>query len=281
MRRAHRILIELRASWSLVDELEKSQESSIIHSAHISPPACTALQCAQVDLLSSWAIHPFSVTGHSSGEIATAYAASILSLEVCMAIAYYRGIVAKTLEDSMETRGGMLAVGANQEDTQALIDASPYCEGIIACIISPNSMIISGDADQLFQIQKVANDRSIWNRRLKVDVAYHSHHMSRVADKYTSLLGQVEPISQTSVEFNSSLKGARVHPSLLTNTHWVENLCSPVLFSQATQSLYGIGGDSTKQFVDLTIEIGPHSALSGPVRQILQSVKNSSGNHSQ
>ena len=276
VRRADRILIELGASWSLVDELEKSQESSIIHSAHISQPACTALQCALVDLLSSWAIHPFSVTGHSSGEIAAAYAAGILSLEVCMAIAYYRGVVAKTLEDSMETPGGMLAVGANQEDTQALIDASPYGEAIIACINSPDSMTISGDADQISQIQKVANDRSIWNRRLKVNVAYHSHHMSRVADKYTSLLGQVEPSLQTSVEFHSSLKGARVEPSLLTSTYWVENLCSPVLFSQATQSLYGISGDSTKQYVNVMIEIGPHSALQGPVRQILQSVKGSS-----
>lgn len=276
VRRADRILIELGASWSLVDELEKSQENSIIHSAHISQPACTALQCALVDLLSSWAIHPFSVTGHSSGEIAAAYAAGILSLEVCMAIAYYRGVVAKTLEDFMETPGGMLAVGANQEDTQALIDASSYGEAIIACINSPNSMTISGDADQISQIQKVANDRLIWNRRLKVDVAYHSHHMSGVADKYTSLLGQVEPNLQTSVEFHSSLKGARVEPSMLTSTYWVENLCSPVLFSQATQSLCGISGDSTKQCVNLIIEIGPHSALQGPVRQILQSVKGSS-----
>ena len=274
--RADRILIELGASWSLIDELEKSRESSIIHSAHISQPACTALQCALVDLLSSWAIHPFSVTGHSSGEIAAAYAAGILSLEVCMAIAYYRGIVAKTLEDSMETPGGMLAVGANQEDTQALIDATPYGHAIIACINSPNSMTISGDAIQISQIQKVATDRSIWNRRLKVDVAYHSHHMSQVADKYASLLGQVEPSPQTSVEFYSSLKGARIEPSMLTSTYWVENLCSPVLFSQAAQSLCGISGDSMNQYVDVVIEIGPHSALQGPVRQILQSVKGSS-----
>ena len=190
VRRTDQIVIELGASWSLVNGLEKSHESSIIHSAHISQPAYTALQCALVDLLSSWAIHPFSVTGHSSGEIAAAYAAGILSLEIRMAIAYYRGVVTKTLEDSTETTGGMFAVGAIQEDTQALIDAGPYGEAIIACINSPNSMTISSDADQISQIQKVANDRSIWNRRLQVTVAYHSHHMSRVVDKYTSLLGK-------------------------------------------------------------------------------------------
>ena len=277
VRKADQILIKLGASWSLIDELERSQESSIIDSAHISQPACTALQIALVDLLSSWAIRPLSVTGHSSGEIAAAYAAGILPLEVCMAIAYYRGVVAKALkEDFMGIPGGMLAVGANQQDTQALIDASPHGQAVIACINSPNSMTVSGDADQISQIQKVADNRSIWNRRLKVDVAYHSHHMSYVADKYKSLLGKVEPSLQTSVEFHSSLKGARVVPSMLTTTYWVENLTSPVLFSQAIQSLCGTSEDSREKTVDIIIEIGPHSALQGPVRQILQSVTGSS-----
>ena len=276
VRKADRILIGLGASWSLLNELEKSREDSIISSSHISQPACTALQIALVDLLSSWAIRPLSVAGHSSGEIAAAYAAGILHLEACMAIAYYRGVVAKTLmEDFKHISGAMLAVGANQEDTQALVDASAHGQAIIACVNSPNSMTVSGDADQISQIQRVADDRSIWNRRLKVDVAYHSHHMSYVADKYRSLLGKVEPSLQTTVEFHSSLKGARVVPSTLTTTYWVENLTSPVLFSQATQSLCGTSGDSIERLADIIIEIGPHSALQGPVRQILQSAEGS------
>lgn len=274
VREADRILIELGASWSLIDELEKSQENSIINSAHVSQPACTALQIALVDLLSSWAVKPLSVTGHSSGEIAAAYAAGILQLEACMAIAYYSGVVARTLkEDFKDISGGMLAIGANQEDTQALIDASAHGQAIIACVNSPNSMTVCGDADQISQIQRLAENRSIWNRRLKIDVAYHSHHMGYVADKCKSFLGKVEPSLQTGVEFHSSLKEARVAPSTLTTTYWVENLTSPVLFSQATQSLCGKSGDLTERNVDIIIEIGPHSALQGPVRQILQSVE--------
>ncbi|KAF6236674.1 hypothetical protein HO173_004965 [Letharia columbiana] len=276
VREADRILTELGASWSLIDELEKPQETSIINSAHISQPACTALQIALVDLLSSWAVVPHSVTGHSSGEIAAAYAAGILRLEACMAIAYYRGLVARTLtEDFKDISGGMLAVGASEKDTQALIDDSAHGQAIIACVNSPNSMTVSGDADQISQTGRLADTRSIWNRRLRVDVAYHSHHMRYVADKYKSLLGKVEPSSQTTVEFHSSLKGARVAPSTLTATYWVENLTSPVLFSQATRSMCGISGDLTERNVDILVEIGPHSALQGPVRQILQSVEGS------
>ena len=277
VRKADRILTELGASWSLIDELEKSQEDSIINSARISQPACTALQIALVDLLSSWGIHPLSVTGHSSGEIAAAYAANILHLEACMAIAYYRGVVATTLkEDFKDISGGMLAVAANQEDTQALIDSSTHGQATIACVNSHNSMTVSGDSHRISQIQRVADKRSIWNRRLKIDVAYHSHHMRYVADKYKSLLGKVEPNVQSTVEFHSSLKGARVAPSTLTTTYWVKNLTSPVLFQQAIQSLCGTSGDLTERNVDIIIEIGPHSALQGPMRQILQSVEGSS-----
>ena len=275
VRNADQILARLGASWSLINELEKSHDSNI-DSAHISQPVCTALQIALVDLLSSWGIDPVSVTGHSSGEIAAAYAAKILDLEACIAIAYFRGVAARTLkEEFLDVSGGMLAVGANQKDTQALIDASssPHDKAVIACVNSPASMTVSGDNEQISKIERLAGVRSIWNRRLKVDVAYHSHHMGYIADKYKSLLGKIEPNLRTTTEFHSSLKGARVAPSMLTTTYWVENLTSPVLFSQAMKSLCGTGGEDN---VDLVVEIGPHSALQGPVRQILQSFESRS-----
>ncbi|QSS60369.1 hypothetical protein I7I51_05167 [Histoplasma capsulatum] len=40
-------------------------------------PACTALQIALTNFLCSWGVHPVSVVGHSSGEIAAAYTAAI------------------------------------------------------------------------------------------------------------------------------------------------------------------------------------------------------------
>ena len=66
------ILTSLGASWSLIAELEKSKEDSLIDSPSISQPACTALQIALVDLLCSWGVTAHSVVGHSSGEIAAA-----------------------------------------------------------------------------------------------------------------------------------------------------------------------------------------------------------------
>lgn len=271
------VLTGLGASWSLVAELEKSKEYSLVDSPSISQPACTALQIALLDLLRAWGITAHSVVGHSSGEIAAAYAAGILGMESCMAIAYYRGLVATTLNEKIDgTSGAMLAVGASQKDTQALIDARTDVVGdcTIACINSPNSMTVSGDAARISQVSALADAKSIWNRRLKVTVAYHSHHMNAVAEQYVSMLGEVKPIRDARVEFHSSLQGHEVKPGALNTSYWVANLTSPVRFSEAVTSLCEPKGDS-KRGVDLVIEIGPHSTLQGPIRQILQTFQGS------
>lgn len=68
-------------SWSLIDELLKSESQSRIREAEISQPATTAIQIALVDLLRSFSIRPSRVIGHSSGEVAAAYTAGALSRE--------------------------------------------------------------------------------------------------------------------------------------------------------------------------------------------------------
>lgn len=93
----------------LIDELCKDAESSKINEAYISQPATTAIQIALTVSLSSWNISPVAVTGHSSGEIAAAFAAGALSLESCMTIAYHRGTLASTLTRNFSyCNGGML-----------------------------------------------------------------------------------------------------------------------------------------------------------------------------
>ena len=269
---ADRILTALGASWSLIAELEKTEGDSSIHQPSISQPACAALQIALVDLLHSWGLVTNSVIGHSSGEIAAAYAAGILGMESCMAIAYYRGVVAASLIDNPEkVKGGMLAVGASEEDTQRLIDAQTDITGdcTIACINGPHSMTISGDTPRIAQISALADTRSIWNRRLKVDVAYHSQQMDTVAARYASYLGEITPKRDVNVEFHSSLRGCLVEPAALDTSYWVDNLTSPVRFSQAFASFAAPKRDS-EQGVELAIEIGPHSTLQGPIRQITQ-----------
>ena len=60
---------DLQAGWSVLDELDASEENSRVHMAEFSQPLCVILQTALVDLLDHWGVQPAAVVGHSSGEI--------------------------------------------------------------------------------------------------------------------------------------------------------------------------------------------------------------------
>ena len=49
-----------------------------------------------LNLLGTWGIFPATVVGHSSGEIAAAYAAQAIAAEDAIMIAYYRGQVTRS-----------------------------------------------------------------------------------------------------------------------------------------------------------------------------------------
>jgi acyl transferase domain-containing protein len=65
----------LAPSWTIDEELRKPARKSRVDEAEYSQPLCTALQIALVNTYASIGIRPATVLGHSSGEIAAAYAA--------------------------------------------------------------------------------------------------------------------------------------------------------------------------------------------------------------
>lgn len=232
----------------------------------MSQPACTAVQLALVDLLSSWGIHPKAVVGHSSGEIAAAYAAGVLTLEECVRVAYCRGVAANIVANDDSVQGAMLAVGANARDIQQILDAIRGKRAVIACENSPTSVTLSGDKDVISNLQVALDKEGIFTRMLHVDVAYHSHHMQRVSQQYRSLLGKIAP-RPSRVSFHSTVYGKLVPGSMLDVSYWVENLVSRVEFVKGVQSLLDIE-EPTGQ-IDTLVEIGPHPALQTPTKDIV------------
>jgi len=113
-------------------------------------------------------IFPAAVIGHSSGEIAAAYAAGNLSMREAIIIAYYRGLITT----KNQQKGGMAAVGLGAAAaSEHLLDGV-----VIACENSPSSVTISGDMDTLRMVTTSikAQHPDILVRELKVDMAYHS-----------------------------------------------------------------------------------------------------------
>lgn len=278
MRQADACLKSFGASWSLLQELSTEPSRSRLGEAAISQPACSAIQVALTLLLKSWGIEPQAVVGHSSGEIAAAFAAGAVSLEDAMLLAYQRGVASMNLgTEHPELHGSMLAVGASQKEAQTLVqevedDLDDDFEAVVACVNSPSSVTISGDSAAITEVAARAADKGLFNRALKVDMAYHSRHMEVVAEGYHSTIASLQLKLESKVRFFSALAGHEVGTDMLDAAYWTNNLTAPVQFEQALEALQKAMAveESAEPQKTVLIEIGPHSALEGPVKQTLK-----------
>lgn len=248
--------------YSIEEELFKPANESHLSSASISQPLCTALQLALVDLLRSVGVVADAVVGHSSGEIAAAYAAGSLTAQEAITIAHHRGAIA-----SRQTKpGSMAAIGLGHEEVQGYLGSGVS----VACHNSPKSTTISGDTPAvqgaLAKIQQ--SHPGVLAKMLLVDKAYHSSHMAEIGDEYQSSLERAIHARPPNIPFFSSVTGKRLTKDQeLGSSYWKTNLVSPVLFNEAVDTLVkGLGQDNA-----VFLEVGPHSALAGPLRQIFAS----------
>ena len=274
---AQQLLLDMGAKWSLTEELDKGEDESRIDDAEISQPACTALQIALVILLRSWGVFPAAVLGHSSGEIAAAFTAGLVSFKAAMAIAYFRGVAAKRILTDSGIQGAMLAVGTSADEAQKLCEGSKGY-AVVAAVNSPISVTVSGDVNSIEHLNEQAVKQGLFVRRLKVGVAYHSRHMERVADSY---LASIESFCSADLEptdhglarpwFISTVTGQRETADTIHASYWVKNLLQPVQYLKAVETLFLYSDTSEgKDLVPTVIvELGPHSALQSATKQIL------------
>jgi acyl transferase domain-containing protein/protein-L-isoaspartate O-methyltransferase len=260
----------------LIEELNRDAESTQVNSAIIGQPLCTAIQIALVNLLAAWNIKPSAVTGHSSGEIASAYAAGALSLESAMLAAYHRGAIAQNSAKLTGLKGSMIAVGLSREKASEYIQRLTTGKVVVACVNSPTNVTVSGDFHAIDELQTLLDADGVFGRKLKVTTAYHSHHMVLAMDGYQEQLHDMKTADHLSdVLCISSVTGEPIQSAEeLGPSYWVQNAIQPVLFSDALTSLCRGGMAESvkdvKQYVDILIEVGPHGALASPVRQTLQ-----------
>lgn len=196
-----------------------------------------------------------------------------------MVIAYYRGYVTQ----QQRLNGGMAAIGLDAKATSAFLK-----EGVvIACENSPSSTTISGDLDQLNEVVETIKSQKpdVLARPLKVDMAYHSRgysvqpenllltnasidHMKSLNITYIGLVQtelEANKITRSDPQvplFSSVLDHVIDSSAMLGPKYWGANLTSPVRFHSAVSRLL------RHQPKNLFVEIGPHSTLGGPLRQI-------------
>ncbi|PLB47412.1 putative polyketide synthase [Aspergillus steynii IBT 23096] len=255
-------------TWCIADVLQDTQADCPVNQAAYAQPLTTAVQIGLVDLLRTWSISPLGVIGHSSGEIAAAYAAGLLTAREAITVAYYRGYAVS----QPSSTGAMAAVGLDADATNEWVARVAAHDSVrVACINSPQSTTVSGDADGVDRLVQALQAEGIFVRKLKTDgKAYHSHHMARVGVMYESLLHDMSTFgddwtpSSEVIHMHSTVDDRLVHAKQVRNpTYWRRNLESPVQFRSGL-------GDLSRRIEDANwVEIGPHAALKMPILQTL------------
>ena len=296
---ADKYLKSLGCQWSLIgellhtslfaladayaEEIWRDEESTKINQATYSQPLCTALQVALVDLMAHWDIKPTCVVGHSSGEIAAAYCKGSITRESAWKLSYHRGRLSqnvKTLAPDLE--GAMMSIGVGEEEAQEYLARVNQCRVVIACINSPSNVTLSGDVAGITRLKTLLDADGIFARKLKIDIAYHSRHMMMISQAYLHSIEDLQVSDgDPKIAMFSSVTGKQIHSADLGAQYWVDNLVSPVRFLQAVQNLEEYTGsarklrsDKNKPAVDMLVELGPHAALQGPLKQILAKTAN-------
>ncbi|KAI8246120.1 Highly reducing polyketide synthase FUM1 [Colletotrichum sp. SAR 10_96] len=280
----------LAPKWTLFEELSKSAPDSLIEETGYSLPCCTAVQIGLVNMFRAWGVLPAAVVGHSSGEVASAYAAGFLSARKAIIIAYLRGMVLDEAQDengkARPRRPGMMAtIGLGATQTERFLSSG----AVVACHNSPSSTTVSGDADAVQEtLGKVAEaDPQIRCHALRVRTAFHSHHVGPSALRYEELLRPfldgVETSSRPldSPPLYSSISGSLEEDAAKlvgSARYWRDSLEKPVLFRQALEQLVScesspnnLANTSTNNSQLLLLEIGPHPALRKPIAETLSS----------
>ena len=261
-------------SWSLYSILSGDCDKGLIQEAEVSQAACTAVQIGLVDTLASWSVRPLGVVGHSSGEIAAAYASGCITAAEAIVAAYIRGQVLSR----NDRKGAMLAVGLGPDQVARYLEGRED-EVKLAAINSQGSVTLSGEVTAIDEISADMTEESTFNRKLKTGGnAYHSHHMISIGREYVKILTEginhikklgladarlrYQHVCWASSVTLSKKVGDLHNPA----SYWRANLESPVRFSDAVASLVNMEDVP----IHALVEIGPHPALKGPLEQILK-----------
>ncbi|OPF71888.1 hypothetical protein VT50_0232360 [Streptomyces antioxidans] len=205
-----------------------------------------AVEVALFEQLRVWGVVPDFVAGHSVGEVSAAYAAGVVSLEDGCRLVAARGQAMRRARSD----GAMLAVGAAEADVVELLG-----DGVgLAAVNGPASVVVSGDADRVAQVEGVCRERGWKVSRLRVSRAFHSHHMDEVLGEFAAAIDQLT-FAQPRMPLVSTVTGQLVDERVATPAYWVEQVRATVRFADAVEYMAGQGG------VSAFLELGPDAAL--------------------
>ena len=231
------------------------RDSALLDRTAYTQPALFSVEYALAQLWQSWGIEPDVVLGHSVGEYAAACIAGVFSLEDGLTLIAERG----RLMQALPAGGQMLSVLASVSQVEELI--APYEQMAIAAINGPQSVVVSGDGEEVEAIARQLQAQDIKHKKLTVSHAFHSPLMEPMLEDFVSVAKKVN-YSLPKVSFISCLTGEPVDSEIASADYWVSHVQQPVKFAAGISTLQ-------KQGHRLYIEIGPKPLLLGMTKQAI------------
>ena len=237
-----------------------------LNEVQLAQPAIFMIQCALVELLATWGVHPGCVVGHSSGEVAAAYACGALSLAEATRLVYHRA----TLQQRVAGSGRMLAIGLDRPGVESLLGdlsvrsgnvRAPQVE--IACENAPANTVVCGRESALGPVIEELRRLGLQNRLIPGNIAFHSTAMDPLHDDAMAALSFLNERGYAAdVPMVSSVTGKTA--LRLDNAYWWSNIREPVRFAAAMDTV------RREYRPDVFLEVAPHSALQPLIRQCLE-----------
>ena len=246
-----------------------SAPQDALNEVQLAQPVIFMLQCALVELFKTWGVYADCVVGHSSGEVAAAYACGALSLAQATRLVFHRA----TLQQRTAGSGRMLAVGLDRLGLEELLDTLqvPFQAGEgdratrveVACENAPASTVVCGRETALQPVLEELERRNLQNQLLPGNIAFHSSAMDLIKEDALATLSFVDDCSfDADVPFVSSVTGEKTER--LDSAYWWSNIRRPVRFAAAMETIM------RDYRPDVVLEIAPHGALQPTIAQCLE-----------
>jgi len=225
-------------------------------------PALVATSLAVLAVLRERGFEPDYVIGHSVGEFAALAAAEVIGTPEAIALVRERGLA---MAEAARERPGSMAAILGLED-EVVEELCRRIDGVWPANYNcPGQLVVSGEDAAVEECRwKAELEGARRTVKLKVSGAFHSPMVAKAAERLRPAIDRVR-FSEPVAPFMSTVS-ARIEPAQRMGNLLVDQLTSPVKFTQAARELVR---DGVKTFV----EVGPGNVLSGLVKRIDRNVK--------
>lgn len=240
------------------EETDIAAQKRELTDTRIAQPAIGAIEMGLVALARRLGLMPAATCGHSYGEYAALYAASVISGETFLHLSAERGRI--MAECAPEEEGAMAAVQATADEVETWLGETPAV--VIANRNAPLQTVISGPREQVMALAERLNGEGVLARLLPVAGAFHSPLVEPARKVLAAIIDQMllQPGSAP-VYSNATAQPYPETPKAMRQ-QLAEHMVSPVNFVGQVEALYTAG-------MRVFLELGPKSTLGNLSAQIL------------